>query len=221
MTSKERSLAVALAGLLVLSSLAAAGTVSSATADAAANDSLAVAVENAGNAGATVSVTRGDSAVANASVTVETVEWENASYAGTGEYTTGEDGTVSLPEPAESVTVEVAATKGNVTDSTTTTISAVESDDEKTFGDPVSSFVHEVLSASDDDGPLGQLISEYVTSHNPGQADEKRPDHAGKPDDAGSRGPPDHAGSQNSTDAEGSHGPPEHAGKSFRLVGSR
>ncbi|WP_276299284.1 hypothetical protein [Halorussus lipolyticus] len=220
MTSKKRLLAVALAGLLVLSSVSAASAVSSAG-NTAANDSLTVTVENAGNDGATVSVTQNDTAVANASVTVEA----NTTYAGVGEYTTGDAGGVSLPEPAENVTVDVTAAKGNVTGSTTATIYAAEDgdtsddgDDKKTFGDLVSSFVEEMMNAGDDGGPIGQVISEFVTENNPGNASEKRPDHAGKPDDAGKngkdKGKPDHAGGQNKTDDDGdSQGPPENAGK--------
>jgi hypothetical protein len=227
MTSKKRLLAVALAGLVLLSSVSAASAVSSATANTAANDSLVVAVENAGNDGATVSVTHNDTAVANASVTVET---QNTSYTGVGEYTTDGDGEVSLPEPEENVTVEVTAAKGNVTGSTTATIYAVGGEGEKkTFGDLVSSFVHEMLNAGDDGGPIGQVISEFVTENNPGNADEKRPDHAGKPADAGKngedkgkpadagkngedKGTPHDAGSANKTDDGGSQGPPENAG---------
>ncbi|WP_135824731.1 hypothetical protein [Halorussus ruber] len=228
MTSKKRLVAVALAGLMLLSSVSAASAVSSTTANTAANDSLVVAVENAGNDGATVSVSHNDTAVANASVTVET---QNTSYTGVGEYTTDADGEVSPPEPEENVTVEVTAAKGNMTGSTTATIHAVGGEgEEKTFGDLVSSFVHEMLNAGDDGGPIGQAVSEFVTENNPGNADEKRPDHAGKPDDAGKngkdkgkpddagkngkdKGKPDDAGSANKTDDDGgSQGPPENAG---------
>ena len=201
MTSKKRALAVALAGVLLLSSVAAAGTVVS----AAANESLTVDVENARNAGATVTVTHNDSAVENASVTVETTN--NSSYAGAGEYSTGENGTVGLPEPEEDVTVEVTAEKGNLTGATTAELTVAEEDENGSFGQAVSSFVHEMLNAGDDDGPIGQIISEYVTSNNPGS--DNKPDHAGKSADAGSQG---NSSAANSTDEGGSQGPPDDAG---------
>jgi hypothetical protein len=205
MTSKKRVLAVALAGVLLLSSVAAAGMVGSAT----ANESLAVDVENAGNDGATVSVTHDDATLENASVTIEAAD-EDATYAGTGIYETDENGTVDLPEPAADVTVEVTAEKGNLTGSTTTELIADEEDDENgSFGQLVSSFVHEMLNAGDHDGPLGQLVSENVTSNNPGNA----PEDAGKPADVGAQNSSaENSSAENGTDEGGSQGPPDHAG---------
>ena len=209
MTSKKRVLAVALAGVLLLSSFAAAGMVSGAT----ANDSLTVEVQATGNDGATVTVTQNDSAVANASVTVEA---SNGTYASTGNYTTDEDGTVSLPEPEQDVTVEVTAAKGNATGSATTMLRADE-DTPKTFGQMISTFVQDMLNAGQDGGPIGQVISEFVTSNNPGA--DKKSDNAGKPADAGSQGNASAANGSaedgnaaNDSAEKGSQGPPEDAG---------
>lgn len=67
------------------------------------------------------------------------------------------------------------------------------------FGQRVSAFVHDLLSDEDREGGIGQAVSEFVTSNNPGA--DKRPDHAGPPEDRGPKdkadkepGPPDHAG---------------------------
>ncbi|WP_158058745.1 hypothetical protein [Halorussus halophilus] len=204
MNSKRTLTAVALAGLLLVSALASAGSVAGSTAaNATANDSLSVSVENVGNDGATVMVTANDSAVANASVSVEATD-NNSTYAGAGDYETGPDGTVSLPEPEQNVTVSVTAESGNLSETTTATLTtAEESDEPKSFGQMVSSFVHQMLNAGDTDGPLGQAISEFVTSNNPGS--EHKPDHAGKPDDAGKKdtGKPAHAGGPDNSTAEG------------------
>ncbi|WP_135827642.1 hypothetical protein [Halorussus halobius] len=203
MTSKQSLFAVSLVGFVLASGVAVAG-VASGTTNTVGND-LGVAVENVGNDGATVTVTRNGSAVANASVTVEAAV--DGSYAGTGEYETGANGTVSLPDPDEDVTVEVIAATGNATGSTTTTLTAGDSDDAAgAFGQRVSSFVHEILGAGDDGGPLGHLVSEFATENNPGNASEKKPDHAGGP------GAANETGDGNETGADDERGPPDHAG---------
>ena len=86
--------------------------------------SLAVALEQATDEQATVTVTQYDEAVANATVLVET--GENVSYDGSGEYQTGANGSVSLPVPASSTDVQVTATAGNLTAVTTATLSVSE-----------------------------------------------------------------------------------------------
>ncbi|WP_137284326.1 hypothetical protein [Halorussus salinisoli] len=208
MTSKNRTLSVVLVGVLLLSSVAAAG-MGSAAAETTANESLTVAVEQADDHSATVTVTQNDSTVENASVTVDTTD-DNDTYAGAGDYETDENGTVYLPAPEENVTVAVTAEKDNATGAATATLTASAEDaEEGSFGDLVSSFVHEMLNAGDDGGPIGQAVSEFVTSNNPGNASEKKPDHAGKPADAGNSG---NATTENGTDEGGSQGPPEHAG---------
>ena len=87
---------------------------------AAQSGSLSVDVTQDDETGdATVTVTSNGTAVENATVNVTT---ENGTYAGTGEYTTGANGTVSLPEPDESVTLTVAATDDGVNATTTVDI---------------------------------------------------------------------------------------------------
>ncbi|MFC4450838.1 hypothetical protein [Halorussus aquaticus] len=181
------------------------------TADEPLEGSLGVSVAQTDD-GATVSVTHNGTAVENASVTVGVTD-DNTTYAGAGDYTTDASGTVSLPAPEENVTVEITAAKDNATGTATATLTASEG--EKSFGNLVSSFVHEMLNAGDDGGPIGQAVSEYVTENNPGNAADKKPDDVGKPDDAGK---PDHAGqsdnttAENGTDEGGSQGPHENAG---------
>jgi hypothetical protein len=218
MNPKRRTLAVALVGVMLLSGVATAGAVSSAAANTT-GDSLGVAVEQADDGSATVTVTRNGSAVENANVTVGVTD-DNVTYAGAGDYATDDNGTVELPEPAENVTVEVTAEDGNATGSTTAELTASEADEENgSFGQLVSSFVQEMLNAGDDGGPIGQAVSEYVTENNPGNADENRPDDAGKPANAsesGDESKPDnagpHDGDKNSTDDDDTQGPPENAG---------
>lgn len=69
-----------------------------------------------------VTVTSNGTAVENVSITVEALN--NSIYAGTGSYTTDANGTVSLPTPPNDTMVEIEATKGNLTDSTTVTLLA-------------------------------------------------------------------------------------------------
>lgn len=212
MTPTNRTLSAVLAGLLVLSSVAAVSTASSAAGNVTANDSLVVGVQNAGNDGATVAVTHDGSAVPNASVTVGVAD-DDATYAGTGTYVTDASGEVSLPEPAENVTVEVAAAKGNLTGETTATLTTsgeTEEDEEESFGETVSSFVHQLLNGEDDgdERSIGQAVSAFVTANNPGNASEKRPDHAGGPANAG----PHNETAENETDDGDPRGPPEQPG---------
>ncbi|WP_066413156.1 DNA primase [Halorubrum aethiopicum] len=100
---------------LLLIAVVAVGAV---TGVAAAEESLGVTVEDV-DGEPTVTVTENDTAVENATVIVSVADDEaNASYAGTGEYATDENGTVSLPAPEEDVGIEVTATDGNATGST-------------------------------------------------------------------------------------------------------
>jgi len=180
--------------------------VATVAADSAGNDTLDVSVNQAGNTGPVVTVTDNGTGVENASVSVETVE--NVSYAGTGEYTSDANGTVSLPTPGANVTVEVTATYGNATASTTAELLAGSGNDTAAnFGTEMSSFVESLLSG--DSKNIGQQVSEYARENNPGNA----PDHAGPPEDK-ERGPPEHAGPGDADDNETDdrRGPPEHAG---------
>ena len=148
----------------------------------------------------TITVTDGDAAVENASVAVTALN--NGSYADAGEYATGANGTVSLSAPEENVTVEVTADKGNATGSITADLVATEDDEPEfdSFGQRVSWFVHNLLGDGDSKGGIGQAVSEFVKSHNP--SNDNKPDHAGKPADAG-----------NTENGTSSGGPPEHAKK--------
>ena len=71
---------------------------------------------------ATVTVTRDDSPVDNATVNVTS----DVAYAGNGTYTTDADGTVGLPEPDSSVEVSVTATEGDDDATTTAQLTAVD-----------------------------------------------------------------------------------------------
>ncbi len=71
---------------------------------------------------ATVTVTRDDVAVDNATVSIES----DTPYAGNGTATTDENGTLALPEPAETVNVTVAAADGDDEATTTAELSPVD-----------------------------------------------------------------------------------------------
>jgi hypothetical protein len=200
---------VARAGALSLAASGAAGGVGAAAAhDATANESLVVGVEHDDEA--TVIVTHSDSAVENASVTVD-VTAENVTYDGAGEYRTDDDGEVELPAPEENVTVAITAAADGATGATTVTLTAGETDDATgSFGQLVSSFVTDMLDAGGSDGGIGQAVSEFVTANNPGNA-ENAPADAGRPDDAGQ--PDDASPDGDDEDSEDDErGPPEHAG---------
>ncbi|WP_424001467.1 hypothetical protein ACOZ4I_16475 [Haloarcula salina] len=166
-------------GLIAL----AAGPGLVAGADSAGNtagNALAVGVTQADDGSATVSVTANDTGVANASVAVETVD--NASYAGTGDYTTDENGTVGLPAPEQNVTVEVNATADNRTAVTTADLTvaptnATNETEFANFGLEVSAFVADLLGDENRTGGIGPAVASFVTANNPGNA----PDHAGPP----------------------------------------
>ena len=188
------------AGLVVLS----AGVT---TATAETNDELTVDVTQDDDSTAVITVTENDSDVANASVVVDVVD--NDTYAGVGNYTTDENGTVDLPAPENvtETTIEVSAEYDNATGETVATLSSVSDEDAddapRNFGQAVSEFVHNLTNDNETEGPIGYMISNFVLDNNP--AAEKIPDHAGPPENV--TGPPDHAGpSDNQT------GPPDHAG---------
>ncbi|MFC6614861.1 hypothetical protein ACFQAS_07810 [Halopenitus salinus] len=173
---------------------------------AAAEGDFGVTVDDAGNE-PTVTVTENDSAVENATVNVTTAEGQNVTYAGEGEYTTDENGTVGLPAAEENVTVEVTATAGNESVSTTVDLTAGD-DDESAEDTPFGQLVREFIQQTDDrDGGIGSAVSEFVTSNNPGNADDapgNAGDAPGNSDRAndGERGPPAHAGPGDDADDE-------------------
>lgn len=88
---------------------------------ATADSTLSVDVDQARDGEVQVSVTLNGSAVENASVEIDA---GNDTYAGTGSYETNENGTVHLPAPNQTVTVNVTATTSNKTGTETVTLSA-------------------------------------------------------------------------------------------------
>ncbi|MDQ2051830.1 hypothetical protein RBH26_15230 [Natronolimnohabitans sp. A-GB9] len=119
---RKRLLATTLAALMVLSVLAPLGAATEET--NGEDDDLSVEVDEEAYE---VEVTLNDSPVENATVDVTPVD-ENASYAGDNEsFTTEADGTVDLPEPEETVTVNVTTSYENtsgekLTDATEATL---------------------------------------------------------------------------------------------------
>jgi len=176
--------------------LLAVGPGLAAAADSAGNtdagNTLAVGVSQADDGSATVSVTQNETGVGNASVVVETAD--NASYAGTGNYTTDDDGTVGLPAPEQNVTVDVTATADNHTATTTAdlTVASENVTEFDTFGLEVSAYVSDLLSDENRTGGIGPAVASFVTANNPGNA----PDHAG---------PPAHVTGENESDDNETH----------------
>ena len=194
--------AVGLALLAVGPGLAAAAD-SAGNADA--GNTLAVGVSQADDGSATVSVTQNETGVENASVAVETAD--NASYAGTGNYTTDSDGTVGLPAPEQNVTVDVTATADNHTATTAAdlTVASENVTEFDTFGLEVSAYVNDLLSDENRTGGIGPAVATFVTANNPGNA----PDHAG---------PPAHVTGENESDDNETH-PSERQGPPADIFG--
>ncbi|WP_411963654.1 hypothetical protein [Haloferax sp. YSMS24] len=153
---------------------------------------LALSVEQVDNTSVVITVTDDGELLEEANVTV------SGDYTDAGDYVTDENGTVNLSAPLQNnTTLEITAEHMGETVSKTVTLDGdVEEDDP--FGALVSSFV-ERLKQQAGDGPMGQAVSDFVTENNPGKADEKRPDHAGKKDKGKDKqqGPPAHAGNGN------------------------
>ncbi|WP_277542215.1 carboxypeptidase-like regulatory domain-containing protein [Haloarcula laminariae] len=175
-------------------------------ADTAGNDALDVAVDQT-DAEPTVTVTDNGTAVENATVTVEALD--NGTYEGTsGSYSTDANGTATLPEPTENVSVEVTATAEGATGSTTADLTVSAGNESVGFGAQVSAFVESLLAGNTTG--VGQQVADYVTENNPGNA----PAWAGPPVDDDKRGPPEHAGGNDNETEGDKRGPPEHAGPS-------
>ncbi|WP_199174744.1 hypothetical protein [Halegenticoccus soli] len=168
---------------------------------AAADGGVEVAIEQDGDGGAaTVSVTRDGGAVEGAPVAVSA----DRDYAGVGNYTTGENGTVGLPAPNESVNVTAAAAVGGETAETTVRLDPAGTETEPTpFGLRVSAFVVSLLGsdgAADDEGGIGERVSAFARENNP--SSERASGRAGPPSDGAEgtdavddrRGPPPWAG---------------------------
>lgn len=205
------------------------GSIVSFTTATADDGGLSIGVQE-GAGRVTISVTNAENGtpVAGANVSVTSDD----PYNGTGDYVTGDDGTVSIPAPEgnRTVTATIRAEADGLTGETTVTLHGHDGEgpEETPFGISLAAFVQSMKGLGVD-GPLGQVISSFATENNPG-ADNK-PEHAGPPEavldtlfddpeDAnetdGDRGPPAHAGppDDNETETEdddGGHGPPDHA----------
>lgn len=157
------------------------------------NDLTAEATVTAGGDNLSVSVSQDE----NATVTV------TGNYTDAGGYETDSDGTVELAAPLQNTTVDVTAEYDGQTAETTVALQGEVSEDDP-FGSLVSAFVDRIQEMGTD-GPMGQAVSDFVTENNPGNADEKRPDHAGKNSEAPGN-------SKNASDKDDKErGPPEHA----------
>lgn len=163
-------------------------------------EGLSVSVDQADDGTATVFVTDNASAVQNATVNV-TVDDENVSYDGAGEYTTDDNGTVDLSAPDETVNLTVTAEYENRTASTSALLVAPEDEEEEDtgeaepFGQMVSSFVHDLLGNESRQGGIGDEVSAFVTANNPGVG-------------SNGTGPPEHANNQNSSATNEDNEPP-------------
>ncbi|MCU4753709.1 hypothetical protein OB919_17260 [Halobacteria archaeon AArc-curdl1] len=209
--------AAMLAAAMILSALAPLGAAAAAT----DHDDSGLTIDVEQNDEIVVTVEQNDSAVENASLEVS-VDDENASYAGVGNYTTDENGSVTLETPEESVNVTLSVTDDNATPPETVLLEAAEDEEgheEETdsFGALISQFVQD--NQGETDGPLGIAVANFAVENNPGNA----PDHAGPPShagpsDDGEQGPPAHAGpggddeDSDEGDDDEDRGPPAHAG---------
>jgi hypothetical protein len=174
-------------------------------AESATNDNLTLTVTNAPSV-----ELLDDGEPANGTVTVSVTD-ENASYAGAGEYSVDEDGTVELPAPNETVSVTVTGAVDNRSVSLSTTLGTDAADN---FGLEVAEFVG-TLQDENVSGPMGQQVANFVLENNP--AADKIPDHAGPPEDKGpdgERGPPEDKGPSDDKgpSEDTSQGPPEDKG---------
>ncbi|WP_435197569.1 hypothetical protein [Natronomonas sp. EA1] len=203
-------------------------------ATAAANGELDVGVSQGEDV--TVSVTSNGTAVEGANVSVTT----SGNYSGTGDYTTGAAGTVSLPSPEENVTISVTASYENMTASTTADLvaggnatnetnetnetSEFEYDGTGPFGEDVAAFVQYAQSYSNESNyTVGELVSQFVTTNNPGQSQKATHPVFGGDDDGNEtdenetevdddrRGPPADKG-PNKDKKDKPKGKPAHAG---------
>ena len=109
MTAKATRYVALVMSVLLMASIAIPGAVAGAS---VSNDDLTLEVVQQTDTGnATVTVTLNDTPEENASVNVSSTE----EYAGTGTYTTDADGTVELPEPNQTVSVNISAEANDTT----------------------------------------------------------------------------------------------------------
>ncbi len=194
----------------------------------AGNQGLGVGIQQ-GAGSVTVSVSQNGTAVENATVRVTA----NNTYAGTGEYMTDTDGSVSLPVPNETVMVEITAEAGNQTGTANATLHANAGKGPAfiPMGQRIAAFVHG-LQQTGGVVKIGPAMADYVTALAPAGGPPTTgpppwasdvgnrggpPDHAVNDARGGDRGPPEHAGPPDETDNTSgsdarSAGPPAHAG---------
>ncbi|WP_435069176.1 DNA primase [Haloplanus sp. C73] len=127
-------------------------------------DTFGVGVDQTADGTVVVSVGRAGEPVTNATVTVE-----SDTYAGAGEYTTDDSGTVTLPAPSENVTVDVTAMEGN--DTATTTAELTPPEPTGPFGQVVSALAQSLKGAGFTG--IGEQMSDFVTSNNPSNASDR------------------------------------------------
>lgn len=203
--SRATNLFAVVGVLLMIGSLAGPAAAQEDTNDTA----LDVSIDQGDDGNVTIVVTDNETAVKNATVTVNTVA-NNTTYVGDGTYMTDDNGTVALPAPEETINVTVTVEyDGDTAEATATLASADEMDAADAFGQAVSAYVH--MLKGDDAASIGPEVAEFVLEHNPGNA----PDHAGPPawvtddertppgqDGDRERGPPAHANGGPSDDGE-------------------
>jgi uncharacterized membrane protein YgcG len=116
-----------------------------------------VGVETNADGTATVTVTRDDEPVDNATVTVTS----DIAYAGNGSYTTDANGTVALSEPTEAVEIDVTASEGDDEATTTAQLGVV---DTGLAVDVVQNADGTALVTVTDDGSAADNVTVNVTS---------------------------------------------------------
>ena len=201
---------------------ATAGNLTADTAATLTVSELSVSVSQDADGAVSIAVQDGGALVESGTVTVESDDY---TYAGSHDL---ENGTVSLPAPAENVSVTVTATVGNETATTEATLQVpTDQNPNNDFAESLVRFVH-FLQSEGTEGPMGQAIADFVHEHNPAVADDDRrgpPEHAGQgtqnatqgpadddeDDEDDRRGPPEHAGPNHDDDDR--RGPPAHAGQ--------
>lgn len=203
----SKSLVVLVAAFLLVGAVAPA---------AASDGSLAVSVDQHEDGSATATVTHNGTAVENATVDVNATD---GNYSAAGTYETDANGTVSLSAPEENVTIDVFAEYDNDTASTTAELVVAENTSTQefdSFGAHVSWFVHQLLDGWDDERGIGQVVAEFVTENNPGNA----PEHAGPPAAGSSQHGGGNGGNQTAVHGQsGENGRPDHAGGNGKAKG--
>ena len=163
-------------------------------------DELAIDVWQDNASEVYIDVTYGGEPAAGAEVNV-TGDYEDA-----GDYTTNENGTVSLQAPTNDTTIDVLVSyKNDTAEGTYDIIAENDSDGNNDFAKSLVAFI-DSLKSDGVEGPLGLRIAAFVHKNNPASAD----DNAGPPEHAGPKGTANNQSVDNVTAKN--QGPPEHAG---------